>query len=177
MIDPSRGATRSGLIAPFPVWTRTGETRHEKNSPNPGVEVMMSEAENLPTPDPEVEEALADELFGELSLFGRLIAIAALRGSDGTYRHKLSARFDEKEVDEVLKNLHEKVFSALLNLSLRQRMADLAVYFNADPMRDAHLAGLQGLGEQAIPASAKDVERNLFIHDLGIAQALLRSQL
>jgi hypothetical protein len=133
---------------------------------------------NPAAPNPDLEEALSEALFDDPSLFGRLIAIAALRDiSDGTYKHRLSERFGQKEVDKVLQELHGKVFFALLNLSLRQRMADLAVYFNGEPGRDAKLTGLQEFGEQAIPASAKDNERSLFIHELGIAQSLLLYEL
>jgi hypothetical protein len=119
-------------------------------------------------------ESLCEELFRSPSILGRIVAIVCLFDEQtGRYRHRLSERFGIEEIDEVLRRLHREVFASWLNLPLRQQQADVAVYL-ATLGEQGQPMDLEALGRRCIPPALIWAERDLFLNDLALIDALLR---
>src|SRR4051812_26155166 len=72
------------------------------------------------------------------TIFGRLVAVAALRDSQtDTYCHAVLAQVvDRKFADEILRREHRNRFSQWLALKLSQQRGDLCRYFDAGDSTD-----------------------------------------
>ncbi len=122
------------------------------------------------------DEAPADHVWGHTlsripTIFGRLVYLASLRNpnSDSYEHHALMQMFGSEHSGEILRESHSRVFHDWLCLTLEQQSADLQEY----------LAELQGNSvdilttwkqakpyRNAVPNSARDVERDLYLSDL-----------
>ena len=119
-------------------------------------------------------ESVCEEIFRHPSVFGRMVGIVLLFDAQtGRYSHRLSERFGIEEIDQVLRRLHSEIFISWLSLPLRQQHADVAVYLATLGGRGQPL-DLQALGRQCIPAAAIAAERDLFLQDLALIDALHR---
>jgi hypothetical protein len=113
------------------------------------------------------------------SVFGRLVYLASLRNpNNGSYEHHgLALVFGEDEANKALKNSHSAVFAEWLSFNLEQQKADLDLYISAlfEDKRVVvetwiRLAPYRNL----LPASAKGVERRLYIADFTALLELLK---
>lgn len=105
------------------------------------------------------------------TLFGRLVYLASLRDpAGGRYRHEvLTALMGVEESHRVLNRGHHRLFSEWLAHGMAEQRRDLDEYLRAsgaprDPRHYHHL----------VPPAARDVERQLFLADLGTLMELLR---
>jgi hypothetical protein len=114
-------------------------------------------------------------------LFGRLVYLSSLRDANtGIYQHfGLAQVFGKKAAEEALRNSHQQAFAQWLCFTLEQQKADL----------DMYLAGLEGDRRtivetwirlapyrNAVPATAREVERQLYLADLETILELLRNE-
>src|SRR6202161_4125160 len=113
------------------------------------------------------------------SVFGRLVYLASLRNpNNGSYEHHgLALVFGEDEANKALKNSHTAVFAEWLSFNLEQQKADLDLYISTlfEDKRVVvetwiRLAPYQNL----LPASARGVERRLYITDFTALLELLK---
>ncbi len=115
------------------------------------------------------------------SLFGRLVYLASLRDQNtGRYEHHgLAQLFGEEVADEALRESHAATFQDWLCYTLEQQKSDLDLYLagldtDKRTLLDTwiRLAPYRSL----IPASARDVERKLYLADLETLLQLLRNE-
>ncbi len=113
------------------------------------------------------------------SVFGRLVYLASLRNpNNGSYEHHgLALVFGEDEANKALKSSHCAVFAEWLSFNLEQQKADLDLYISAlfEDKRVVvetwiRLAPYRNL----LPASARSVERRLYITDFTALLELLK---
>jgi hypothetical protein len=116
------------------------------------------------------------------SVFGRLVYLAALRDpNSGRYEHHgLTLVFGERDADKALRKGHAAAFQEWLGYSLEQQKADLDLYLSAllerrrtvveNWLRTAPYRNL-------VPASARTVEKRLFLSDLETLLELLKHEL
>jgi hypothetical protein len=114
------------------------------------------------------------------TVFGRLVYLSSLRNpNNGSYEHHgLALVFGEDEAAKALKNSHTAVFAEWLSFNLEQQKADLDLYISGlyEDKRVIieswlRLAPYQNL----LPASARAVERRLYIADFTALLELLRA--
>ena len=105
------------------------------------------------------------------TLFGQLVLLSSLRDAQtGRYSHSSMAHLPGTEdVDRTLRNSHQQVFQRWISSGLAEQKADLDEYLStaggpryALPYRNL------------VPASARDVERQLYLTDLETLLELLR---
>jgi len=111
--------------------------------------------------------------------FGRLIYLASLRDQNtGVYQHHgLAQIFGPEQADQTLKQSHNQVFAEWLCFTLEQQKGDLEDYLNElKEDKRTILATWIRLSpyRNYVPASAREVERNLFNTDLETVLELLR---
>ena len=103
--------------------------------------------------------------------FGRLVLLASLRDPlSGRYIHRPLIELVGRELtDRTLATSHHQVFAEWLSASLVEQKADLDDYLrqSSGPAEPATYRDLP-------PATAHDVERQLFLTDLETLLALLR---
>ena len=146
------------------AWTERGSSPRGVFSSNPEPGMNYSEA----------REALNDELCRHPSVLGRLVAIATLWDETSKrYGHKLAAHYGTEETDRVLRRLHQEIFIAWLSLPLRQQQSDVAVYMGKLGIK-AEWFDFRKMGISCLPKSASPPERDLFLLDLELIQALQR---
>lgn len=115
------------------------------------------------------------------SVFGRLVYLSSLRDSNtGRYlHHGLALVFGEDEARKALRKSHEQAFAEWLSFNLEQQQADLRLYLS-DVSEDKRtvLETWQKLEpyKNLLPKSAKSVERQLYLGDLTILLALLKTE-
>ena len=114
------------------------------------------------------------------SCFGRLVYLASLRTPNtGRYEHHgLAMIFGEAQSDRALRKTHVDAFNEWLNYSLEQQKADLDLYLSAQQADKREV--IQSWAElmpyrNVLPATARTVERNLYIMDLEALLAMLRN--
>ncbi len=103
------------------------------------------------------------------TLFGRLAYVAGLRltGLDRYQHPSLTGPLGPEEADRILRRSHYQVFAEWLDLNLEDQKADLEAFIRE-----------RGAEEQALrfrdlpPATAREVERQLFVTDLETLFAL-----
>ena len=111
--------------------------------------------------------------------FGRLIYLASLRDQNtGAYQHHgLAQLFGAEEADQTLRQSHTQTFSDWLCFNLEQQKQDLEGYLDQlHEDKKTILATWIRLSpyRSYIPATAREVERNLFTTDLETVLELLR---
>lgn len=145
---------------------------------------MKSFPNRTPTPLP--RGAAADlwrhTLVQIPTLFGRLVYLSSLRdANDGRYvHHGLSAVFGEEEADQAMRDSHREVFSQWLELTLPQQKDDLETYvrgLDAERKRVVEVWSRIAPYLSLPPATALQVERDLFLADLEALLSLLRNEL
>ena len=113
------------------------------------------------------------------SLFGRLSYLASLRNlNSGNYEHfGLSQRFDTKQADTVLRESHVQTFNQWLSYGLQEQKEDLEEYLSTvDADLPAVIANWIRLTpyQTCLPAETRQVERDLFLADLGRILEMLK---
>jgi len=102
--------------------------------------------------------------------FGRLVFLASLRDLSGRYAHPpLSQIVGHEITDRTLRHSHHEIFSQWLSFSLSRQKADLDEYLHSS-YSPLDLAIYRDL----MPASAHQVERQLYLTDLETLLELLR---
>jgi len=114
------------------------------------------------------------------SLFGKLVYLSGLRNpNNGRYEHHgLTLLFGDDQANSALKKSHAQAFEEWLTFNLEQQKADLEFYFSGlSEDRNTVLRNWIKLApyRNLIPASAKKVERKLYVADLTAILALLKS--
>jgi hypothetical protein len=114
------------------------------------------------------------------SLFGRLVYLSGLRNpNNGRYEHHgLILLFGEEEANRALKKSHKQSFREWLTFNLEQQKADLELYFSGiSEDRNTVLKTWVKLApyRNLVPASAKQVEKQLYVADLTAILALLKN--
>ncbi len=107
------------------------------------------------------------------TVFGRLVYLAALRDANtGLYQHfGFAQRFSDREADKALRRSHANTFESWLHFSLEQQKDDLETYLDGlDQDRAIVLANWKAFPPFTgfLPASSKDVQRQLFLSDLDL---------
>jgi hypothetical protein len=111
--------------------------------------------------------------------FGRLIYLASLRDQNtGAYHHHgLEQLFGQEQAEQTLRQSHSQIFSDWLCFNLEQQKKDLEGYLDElNEDKKIILATWIRLCpyRNYVPASAREVERNLFTTDLEMVLELLR---
>ena len=104
------------------------------------------------------------------TLFGRLVFLSSLRDSKtGRYHHQSLEGLAEEDADRTLRNSHQQVFQQWICSRLEEQKSDLSEHLStaggpryALPYRNL------------VPASAREVERQLYLTDLETLLELLR---
>lgn len=102
--------------------------------------------------------------------FGRLVFVAGLRDSSGRYVYRPMVESLGRELaDRTLANSHYSVFAEWIACPLSEQKADLIRYFR-------ECGGPHGMDayRNLVPATAHDVERQLYITDLETLLTMLR---
>src|SRR5258708_12289367 len=114
------------------------------------------------------------------SVFGRLMFLSSLRNlNSGRYEHHgLALVFGSYEASKALKKSHREAFAEWLSYDIEEQTADLALYLS-DQLEDKRtiLRTWERLEpyRNAVPTSAKDVERKLYLTDLKAILNLLKN--
>jgi hypothetical protein len=120
-------------------------------------------------------------LSGIPTLLGRIAYLAALRNvNKGAYEHVgLAQRIGEDAADGIIRASHLAAFEEWLNCGLAQQKSELEEYFSGleGDRREIVAAWIDvnPFGDW-VPAESRDVERELFAADLGIALEIIRSE-
>jgi len=105
------------------------------------------------------------------TVFGRLVYLASLRDAGtGRYSHEGLVRLlGREDADRTLCHSHHQVFSQWLGFSLAEQKSDLDEYLQVagSPRYAVHYRNL-------VPATARDVERQLYLTDLETLLELLK---
>jgi len=111
------------------------------------------------------------------TVFGRLVFLASLRDpASGKYHSEaLDALLGPQDADRAIRHSHYQVFSQWLAFSLSEQKEDISEFLNgkagARPTWSAALSY-----RQLIPASAREVERQLYFADLETLLELLKAE-
>ena len=103
--------------------------------------------------------------------FGRMVFLSSLRDRlTGRYAHpSLIESFGREVADRTLCHNHHQVFTDWLSLNLSDQKADLDEYLRLTR------TGLEGIEyRDLVPATAHEVERQLYLTDLEVLLQLLR---
>ncbi len=116
------------------------------------------------------------------SLFGRLVYLSSLRDPNtGLYQHHgLATVFGEEEANSAMRLSHEESFAQWLEFSLDRQKSDLELYVaGLEPERKRVVETWSRLEpyRNLPPASAKAVEKSLFLTDLETLLSLMRNEL
>ena len=114
------------------------------------------------------------------SCFGRLVYLSSLRAPNtGRYEHHgLAMIFGTAQADKALRKTHSDAFQEWLNYSLEQQKADLDLYLSdqqADKKEVLENWAALAPYRYFLPASAREMERNLYLGDLKALLATLRN--
>jgi len=113
------------------------------------------------------------------TVFGRLVFLASLRDpSSGRYRSgALDSLLGPEDTDRAIRHSHHQVFSQWLAFSLSEQKQDISQFLN-DPRRPAAGPAWRSVVtyRQLIPASAREVERQLYFADLETLLELLKAE-
>ena len=143
-----------------------------KPSADTGNDHASSDAQDQANGDTLPEE-LYDAVFGNSSVFGRILLVASFRSpATGRYESGLAADFQTPAVEEALVRLHLEVFRAWLMHPVRRQAADISIYMNQCG-GVTNIRHLVAIGERSVPTGAEQMERELFLKDLKIVQVLL----
>jgi hypothetical protein len=115
------------------------------------------------------------------SCFGRLVYLSSLRAPNtGRYEHHgLALMFGETQADKALRKTHSEAFSEWLNYTLEQQKADLDLYLSAQQADKREvIENWVALTPYRYfpPASAREMERKLYLADLEALLATLKNE-
>ena len=114
------------------------------------------------------------------SVFGKMVYLSSLRSPiTGKYEHHgLALVFGEDEASRALKKSHVQAFTEWLSFDLEQQKADLDLYLSS-VRADKRAIVENWLSVRSyrtfIPASAKTVEKRLYMADIEALIALLKN--
>ena len=114
------------------------------------------------------------------TVFGRLVYLSSLRSPvTGKYEHHgLALVFGDEEASRALKKSHSQAFAVWLNFNLEQQKADLDLFLSS-VLEDKRAVLETWLSVRTyrtfIPASAKTVEKRLYLADIEALIALLKN--
>ena len=141
----------------------------------------------MPKPHPKgvLERGVTSDLWRHTlsqipSCFGRMVYLSSLRAPNtGRYEHHgLAMMFGEGQADKALRKTHSEAFNEWLNYSLEQQKADLDLYLSAQQADKREVienwAALMPY-RYFLPASAREMERSLYIVDVEALLALLKN--
>ena len=166
----------------------SAETREENRTPSlvvkcsrMGVPARTPRARGAPFERGAAADVWRNTLSQIPSTFGRLVYLASLRDPNSSLyqHHGLAHLFSEREADKALRSSHEEVFAQWLCLTLEQQKQDLDLYLSGleDDRRTVLRAWLQLASyRNSLPATAREVERDLFLTDLETLLELLRNE-
>jgi hypothetical protein len=108
--------------------------------------------------------------------------LASLRDSNsGKYlHHGLAAVFGEEEAEQAMRDSHVEVFAQWLEMTLPEQKADLETYVRGLEVERRRVVEVWSRITPYLalpPASALQVERDLFLADLEAMLSLLRNEL
>jgi hypothetical protein len=128
----------------------------------------MTNSKNPRVPGPELWRKVLNQIP---TVFGRLVFLASLRDpATGHYFHPdLAQTLGVEEADRSLCSSHHQVFQQWLGFSLAEQRADLDDYLR---LGDAPRYALPY--RKLVPATARDVERQLYLTDLETLLELLK---
>ena len=114
------------------------------------------------------------------SCFGRMVYLSSLRATNtGRYEHHgLAMMFGEAPADKALRKTHSEAFQEWLNYSLEQQKADLDLYLSAQQADKREVIENWAVlmpYRYFLPASAQEMERNLYLIDLEALLAMLKN--
>lgn len=111
------------------------------------------------------------------TVFGRLVFLASLRDeASGRYRdEKLDSLLGPEDTDRSIRHSHYQVFSEWLGFSLAEQKDDISEYLRGASGQRSRLQSMMPY-RQLIPASAREVERQLYLTDLETLLELLRAE-
>ena len=103
------------------------------------------------------------------TIFGRLVYLSSLRDSSGRYFHDSMASLPREDAERALRNSHQQVFQQWICFGLEEQKADLDEYL-ATAGGPRYALAYRNL----VPATAREVERQLYLTDLETLLELLR---
>jgi len=134
-------------------------------------------------PRKQVMQDVWDRTLSKISsLFGRIAYLASLRTENtGEYQHfGLAQIYSEEEADLVLRESHESSFREWLSYPLEPQKRDLEKYLESlETERRTVLEAWLTVNpyRQIVPARATRAERELYVSDLELILALLRTEI
>lgn len=120
--------------------------------------------------DAAVLAALSDRVLASASVFARMCSVAdLLNAARSRYECPDHPDLSETAVDRVLRHIHLELFNRWLQLSIREQAADLMMLKreNGDQRINLH-----EWGSRCIPPAASPEDRELFLQDLTMLQAV-----
>lgn len=115
------------------------------------------------------------------SAFGKLVYLSSLRSPvTGKYEHHgLALVFGDDEASRALRKSHAQAFAEWLSFDLEQQKADLDLYLS-NVLEDKRAVVETWLSVRTyrtfLPASAKTVEKRLYLADIEAIIALLKNE-
>ena len=104
------------------------------------------------------------------TLFGRLVFLSSLRESgSGRYFHDSLGFLAKEDADRTLRNSHQQVFQQWICRGLEEQKSDLDEYLSTGGAPRYALAY-----RNLVPATAREVEKQLYLTDLETLLELLR---
>ncbi len=112
------------------------------------------------------------------TVFGRLVFLASLYDpSSGKYRSgTLDSLLEPQAADRAIRHSHYQVFSQWLSFNLAEQKEDISEFLNGSGARGRAAAQAALLYRQLIPASAREVERQLYCADLETLLEVLKAE-
>jgi hypothetical protein len=150
---PRRGtASRAGPGTVCVGYCLTDFSFRAESSPGPAAEIGRKILSQIPT------------------RFGRLVFLCSLRDRlTGRYQHPSLVEFAGREIaDRTLCNQHHQIFTEWIGLNLSDQKADLDEYLRTSRLRSQELSY-----RELAPATAHEVERQLYLTDLEVLLQLL----
>lgn len=139
----------------------------------------MEDSEAPSTHSLQIYTALLEEVLSEIpSILGRLVYLAALRNSaTGQYEHPdLARRFGAVQVHGVLRASHYEAFADWLDYDLERRHTEVLLYLachGIDKKMVLEKWRQSKAYQNLIPASARELEGNLFLQEFELVLELL----
>jgi hypothetical protein len=134
----------------------------------------------MPTSERLLLESWNRTLHSIPTVFGRLAWLASLRNQNsGAYEHfGMAQRSSAADVDRIVRDSHLQTFQQWLGFTLEEQKQELSGYFDDLGMdRREVLSNWLSLNPYLgwVPPGSRDVERTLFLSDLGLVLESFRS--
>ena len=124
------------------------------------------------------DDRIWDAVCQSPSVFGRLVAVAALRQKEtGAYWHPLVAELGSAPVDHALRRMHRDIFRGWLALRFQQQERDLSIWMTwlerAGQDSDLRLREVSRRLGVLAPTPCLDADRQLFLGDFRLIVSLI----